>query len=142
MLRITKRAEYGIIALKHMMNQPKGKVTRAKEIAQVYNIPSEIMAKILQLLARHGMVCSIQGAKGGYILARDGDKISLSDIIDTLEGPFGIVECTANDECNCMQLPYCNIRAPFRVIQKQFKLLLSGISLADLTNEIEIQKVV
>lgn len=142
MLRITKKAEYGIIALKHILNQPDGRVSRAKEIAQIYNIPSEIMAKILQQLARHGMVCSIQGAKGGYILAKDGNKISLSDIIQALEGPLGIVECAANDECGCMQLPYCNIRSPFNVIQEQFKTFLSGIYLADLNNGMVIPKVV
>jgi len=142
MLRINKRAEYGIIALKHLLNQPEGKVSRAKEIAQVYNIPNEIMAKILQQLVRHGMVYSTQGANGGYTLAKDGNQISLSDIIETLEGPLGIVECTAGEECNCIQLPYCNISAPFSVIQKQFKLFLSGVSLADLNSDLEIQKVV
>lgn len=142
MLRITKRTEYGIIALRHMLNKPDGIVTRAKEISEHYRIPSEIMAKILQRLARNGMVLSSQGARGGYILARDGNNISLSEIIETLEGPVGLVECMADDDCKCMQLENCNISDPFRVIQKQFKLFLSGISLADLNDEIEMQKVV
>ncbi len=141
MLRITKRAEYGIIALKHMLNKPEGSVSKAKEIAQLYNIPSEILAKILQQLARQGMVRSTQGAKGGYILAKDGSKISLSEIIETLEGPLAIVECASDEECNCEQRSRCNISDPFQVIQQQLRLFLSGISLADLNNEIEIQKV-
>ncbi|MFQ5638592.1 MAG: RrF2 family transcriptional regulator [bacterium] len=142
MLRITKKTEYGIIALKHILNKPEGRIVKAKEIAELYNIPSEIMAKILQKLTRNGIICSTQGAKGGYLLARAGSKISLSDIIETIEGPFGIVECMNDDDCNCMQITNCNISDPFRIIQQRFKTLLANISLADLDNELEIQKVV
>ncbi len=92
MLRMTKKSEYGIIALKHMMNQPADTVTSAKEIAGRYNISTEIMAKILQRLARKGMVSSCQGAHGGYVLAKDANKISLSEIIESIEGPVGLVE--------------------------------------------------
>jgi Rrf2 family protein len=142
MLRISKKSEYGIIALKYMLNQPKGSIIRAKEIAEMYRISSEIMAKILQKLARKGIVQSHQGAKGGYILAKDGAGISLSEIIETIDGPVGIVECMTEGDCGCQQLDYCNISDPFRVIQKQFKTFLSQISLADINNEIEIQRVV
>jgi Rrf2 family protein len=127
MLRITKKAEYGIIALKHMVKQPKGEVSRAKEISQKYNIPAEIMAKILQQLARNEILRSTQGPK-------------VSEIIEIFEGPFGIVECTGDTVCNCMQLPYCNIREPFRIIQEQIASFLSGISIADLNDEGEIKK--
>jgi Rrf2 family protein len=142
MLKISKKSEYGIIALKHMLNQPEGSITRAKEIAQRYNIPSEILAKILQRMARYGIVQSSQGARGGYILGKDGDSISLSEIIECIEGPLGIVDCVNDSDCNCVQLEKCNISDPFRVIQKQFKVFLSGISLADINNEIDIQRVI
>ncbi len=141
MLRITKRAEYGIIALKHMLNKPEGSISKAREIAELYNIPSEIMAKILQQLARQGMIRSTQGAKGGYILAKAGNKITLSEIIETLEGPLGIVECTTGSECACEQLENCNISDPFRAIQRQLKSFLSGISLADLNSESNMNQV-
>lgn len=142
MLRLTKKSEYGLIALRHMLNQPDGTVTSAKEISKHYNIPAEAMAKILQVLARKGMIVSSQGARGGYILGRDAQKISLSDIIETIEGPFGIVDCMSDVDCECVQMDTCNISEPFRIIQKQFKLFLSGISLADIDNEIEMQKVI
>lgn len=142
MLRLTKKAEYGIIALKHMLNKAPGIVTSAKEIAETYSIPSEIMAKILQSLARQGFIHSCQGAKGGYVLAKEGQAISLADIVETLEGPVGIVECMQADECSCVQLDNCNISDPFRVIQQQFKIFLSGISLADINSAIEMQRVV
>jgi len=140
MLRLTKKSEYGIIALKHMMNQPGDRVTSAKEIADHYNIPAEIMAKILQRLARKGMVSSCQGAHGGYVLAKEAPKISLSEIIESIEGPVGLVECVTDPDCGCRQLEKCNISDPFHVIQKQFKIFLSGISLADINNELEMQR--
>ena len=124
-----------------MLNQPTGTVTRAKEISNTYNIPSEIMAKILQRLARKGFVQSCQGAKGGYMLAKAGEMISLADIIETMEEPISIVDCMADPDCNCRQLDNCNIRDPFKIIQEQFKMFLSRISLADINNEIEIQRV-
>lgn len=140
MLRMTKKSEYGIIALKHMMNQPGDTVTSAKEIAGRYNISTEIMAKILQRLARKGMVSSCQGAHGGYVLAKDANKISLSEIIESIEGPVGIVECVTDPNCNCRQLENCNISDPFHVIQEQFKIFLSGITLADINNELDMQR--
>ncbi len=142
MLKLSKKSEYGIIALKHMLNQPAGQVTRAKEIASAYNIPSEVMAKILQQLVKSDIIQSSQGARGGYELAKFGENISLSEIIECIEGPVGLVDCASEDECDCVQLLNCNISEPFKVIQQQFKLFLTGISLADINNEIEIQKVV
>ncbi len=140
MLRMTKKSEYGIIALKHMLNQPADTVTSAKEIAERYNISTEIMAKILQRLVRKGMVGSCQGARGGYVLAKDANKISLSEIIESIEGPVRLVECVTDPDCNCRQLENCNISEPFHVIQKQFKIFLSGITLADINNELEMQR--
>ncbi len=140
MLRMTKKSEYGIIALKHIMNQPADTVTSAKEIAGRYNISAEIMAKILQRLARKGMVSSCQGAHGGYVLAKDANKISLSEIIGSIEGPVGLVECVTDPDCNCMQLENCNISTPFHVIQKQFEIFLAGITLADINNELKMQR--
>ena len=141
MLRLTKKSEDGLIALKHMLNMPEGTVIRAKEIAEFYNIPSEILAKILQQLVRTGLVQSSQGAKGGYILAKRGNAIYLSEIIESLEGPLELVECMTESDCGCLQIENCNISDPFRIIQKQLKVFLSQISLADINNEIEIQKV-
>lgn len=142
MLRITKKSEYGIIALKHMLNKPVDSVTSAKDISGLYNIPTEILAKILQVLARKGMVKSCQGARGGYTLAKSGSEISLFDIIEAIEGPMGIVECMGGTDCSCMQLDNCSISDPFKVIQKQFKIFLAGISLEAINNEIEMQRVV
>jgi len=142
MLKLSKKTEYGIIALKHMLNRTEESVSSAKEIATMYNIPNEIMAKILQVLVKNDILVSSQGARGGYILARSGREISLSEIIESIEGPLGIVDCVSQTDCDCMQIDTCNISEPLKVIQKQLKIFLSGISLADINNEIEMQRVI
>jgi len=141
MLKLSKKVEYGIIALKHLLNQPKNEFARAKEIAEAYNIPQEVMAKILQTLTRQGIVRSIQGARGGYVLAKSGKEIKLSNVIECIDGPVGLVDCVNEDNKDCEQIVNCNIIDPLRVIQEQFLIFLSKISLEEINNEIEMQKV-
>jgi Rrf2 family protein len=135
MLRLSRKAEYGIIALKYILSRPPGQTASAREIAERYNIPVELMAKVLQKLAKDGLLQSAQGVYGGYGLAVAPSQISVAAIVESLDGPIGIVECVASgEECKCVQYNtgVCNISGPFVRIQGQFKNFLSGISLADL----------
>lgn len=134
MLKVTRAAEYGIIALKYIYQQPAGYIASSREIAEKYNIPAEIMAKIMQKMAKQGLVMSCQGSRGGYALARPPAEISVAEIVASIEGPIGIVECATDPECDCVQLHsgVCNIRDPFSKIQSKFMGFLNGISLADL----------
>jgi Rrf2 family protein len=141
MLRLTRKAEYGIIALTFMANRPLGEVTSAKEIAATFNIPQELMAKTLQKLVKHGLIESVQGAHGGYVLAKKAQDISLAAVIEALEGPVNLVECIAEDQTNCSQMPHCNIIDPFKIIQDAFHRFLTAISLADLNNETELRRI-
>jgi Rrf2 family protein len=135
MLRLSRKAEYGIIALKYILSRPPGQTTSAREIAERYNIPAELMAKVLQKLAKDGLLQSAQGVHGGYVLAVEPAQINVAAIVESIDGPIGIVECViSGEECKCLQYStgVCNINEPFARIQGQFKNFLSGISLADL----------
>jgi Rrf2 family protein len=135
MLRLSRKAEYGIIALKYMLSHPSGQPCSAREIAERYNIPVELMAKVLQKLAKDGMLQSAQGVYGGYVLALQPSHISVADVVESIDGPIGIVDCVVSeDECKCVQYTtgVCNISDPFVQIQGKFKNFLSSISLADL----------
>jgi Rrf2 family protein len=142
MLKFSKKAEYSIIALKHMLNQPEGTVTSAKEISTRYNIPKEILAKILQLLSRKGLVVSSKGVHGGYFLAKGGENITLTEILEIVEGPLGIVDCMSAGECDCIQMNNCTISEPLKIIQEQLRYFFSKISLEDINNKVEMQRVV
>ncbi|MDZ7292826.1 MAG: Rrf2 family transcriptional regulator [candidate division KSB1 bacterium] len=135
MLKLSRKTEYSIIALKHILSKPEGHTCSAREIAERYNIPVELMAKILQKLTKHGLLQSAQGVHGGYVLAIHPSQISVADVVECIDGPISIVECaTSGDECKCVQYNtgVCNIDAPLARIQGKFKNFLSGISLADL----------
>ena len=75
MLRLSKKADYALIAMKHLaLRGDRGVVVSAREIAELYDIPIELMAKVLQRLVRRGLLASHQGTRGGYQLARDADR--------------------------------------------------------------------
>lgn len=135
MLRLSRKAEYGIIALKYMLSRPARQTCSAREIAERYNIPVELMAKVLQKMAKDGLLESAQGIHGGYALALPPARISVADVVESIDGPIGIVECVVSEEeCKCVQhvTGVCNISDPFQQIQGKFKNFLGGISLADL----------
>src|SRR5438046_10688121 len=93
MLRFTKRADYGLMAIDSIaIHGYRGSVS-AKRIADEFGIPPELLAKILQRLARERLIVSYNGPKGGYALARRPAEISVGQVVRVLEGPINIVEC-------------------------------------------------
>ena len=135
MLKLSRKSEYGIIALKFMLNRGAGTLSTTKEIATRFKIPEQLMAKILQKLVKSGLLISTQGVHGGYMLAMPPEKITMARIVESIEGPVGIVDCVVSgDDCQCAQFEegVCNIDEPFARIQLEFKNFLNGISLADL----------
>lgn len=116
MFRLSKRADYGLIALKHLALHHE-QAHSAPEIARTYNIPAELMAKVLQKLVRKGLLESHAGPNGGYALARGADLITVIDVIEALEGPVLLTPCEAADDCEQLQL--CSIRDPLRSIKEK-----------------------
>jgi len=82
---LTRKAWYGLIAVKHLAEQPRQNSFSAKDLANSYGFPQEALAKILQRLARAGLLFSHHGIKGGYTLVRDPDQISVLDVIKASE---------------------------------------------------------
>ena len=116
MLRFTKRADYGLMAIHYIaINDGFGAVS-AKRIAEEFAIPPELMAKILQRLAKQGLVVSTNGPKGGYALARRPTEITVGQVIRALEGPINIVSCLEDSECP--QIEKCNLRRPVHKIRR------------------------
>jgi Rrf2 family protein len=132
MLRFTKRADYGLMAIHYIaVNDGFGAVS-AKRIAEEFAIPPELMAKILQRLAKQKLVVSTNGPKGGYVLARRPTEITVGQVIRALEGPINIVSCLEDSECP--QMEKCNLRRPVQKIQAAISQVLDTMSLAELTS--------
>ena len=111
MLRLSKKADYALIALKDLASGETGASSSAREIAERYNVPVELMAKVLQRLAKLGLVASHQGTRGGYQLARPATQISVADVVQAIDGPVFITACSDVDE-TCDQYAKCNVRDP------------------------------
>jgi len=132
MLRFTKRADYGLMAIHYIaINDGFGAVS-AKRIAEEFTIPPELMAKILQRLAKQGLIASTNGPKGGYALARRPTEITVGQVIRALEGPINIVWC--REDADCPQMERCNLRRPVHKIQAAISQVLDTMSLAELTS--------
>ena len=111
MLRLSKKADYALIALKDLACRPEGASSSAREIAERYAVPVELMSKVLQRLARRGIIASHQGTRGGYHLARAARLISVADVIQAIDGPVLVTACSEEDE-SCEQYETCNVRDP------------------------------
>lgn len=130
MLRISKLTDYGTVIMTHMARDPD-RVYSAGEVAHRIRVAQPTVSKILKLLARGALVTSLRGARGGYRLARAPSEISLAQIIDAMEGPIGLTECSSAPGL-CKQEPSCRIRANWRRINGTIRRALDGITLTDM----------
>jgi Rrf2 family protein len=129
MLRLTKKVEYSLIALRHIALTDG--VTTAKDIAERFQIPRELLAKILQKMTRAGIIRSIQGPKGGYVLESSLQDLSLSELIRIIEGGYEFVECASGRKDECLLMDNCIIRSPLLRVNKEIQRFLTTISVAD-----------
>lgn len=137
MMRIGKKVEYALIGLLHMSQKDNRQLTTAKELAQTYHIPQELMGKVLQQLARRGLIRSVQGVKGGYRIHGPIYKISLSQVYNAIEGPIKIVSCICKkNRLICEQRSFCIIKNPMEVLQEKLEELFCQLTLEDLRNEV------
>ncbi|MBI1846512.1 MAG: Rrf2 family transcriptional regulator [Candidatus Rokubacteria bacterium] len=131
MLRFTKRSDYGLMAIHYIaVNEDLGAVS-TKRIAEEFRIPPELLAKILQRLAKKKLITAQNGPKGGYVLTRPQTQITVGDVVRALEGPINIVECFEG-ESECPQMERCNLRRPVQKIQASISRMLDTMSLAEL----------
>jgi len=131
MLRFTKRADYGLMAIHYIAIHEDAGAVSAKRIAEEFSIPPELLAKILQRLARERLIVSQNGPRGGYVLARRPIEITVGQVVTALEGPINIVECLEEDS-DCPQMARCNLRRPVQKIQVAISQLLEAMTLAEL----------
>jgi Rrf2 family protein len=131
MLRLSKKADYAIMAVRHLALQPGSPSTSAREIAEQYDIPLELMAKVLQRLVRAGILISTQGTRGGYTLSRPSSVISVADVIQAIDGPFTVTACST-EKHDCEQYGKCSIRDPLWQIRERIAETLGMVSMAEM----------
>ena len=134
MLKLTRKADYGLIALKHLAVSVRGGSASAKEIADSYGIPLPLLAKVLQKLARNGFLKSVHGTNGGYMLARDPRRISALEVIRAIDGPVVLTSCFT-DQSECGHSERCSVREPLRKVHEGILNLLENTTLSDMLEE-------
>lgn len=120
------------MAIRRLAVMPGGCYLSAREIAEEHRIPPALMAKLLQRLARKGLVSSHHGTKGGYQIARPASSITLWDVIEAIEGPMCFIECLDPSKGGCPQLPSCTVQRPLLLVQKKIAEVLGRTTLGDL----------
>ncbi len=134
MFNLSKKVEYGLIAIKHMASGNKGQMFTAKEIAEKYQIPYELLAKIMQKLSKKGFIVSQQGIKGGYRLNKNPQELKVSEIIHTIEGKqsLTIVQCESDTPENCSIHTTCIIKSPLLKIQTNINQVLDTLTVMEM----------
>src|SRR5438105_3067205 len=136
MLKLTKRADYGLMAMKHLAEHAQNGACSAKDVAEAYGIPQEALAKILQRLVKAGLLHSQHGTNGGYTLARDPASITAFEVIRAIDGPLFITSCvTVRGECD--QTDRCTIREPLRRVNQSIEDVLKSITISEMIEETE-----
>ena len=131
MLRLTKKADYGLMALKYLAEHPDASSLSAKEVAEAYHIPPQLLAKILQRLAKVGILRSHAGMSGGYSLLKPPREISAFEVIHAIDGPLFITSCGPSHS-GCDLTDSCTIKEPLARVNDSISGLLRSISIEDL----------
>jgi Rrf2 family protein len=131
MLRLSKKADYALLAMRHLAAHGDRGAMSARELAEEYDIPAELLAKVLQKLVRGRLLASHQGIRGGYGLARPAQRISVADVIQAVDGPLTVTACSDVDQ-SCDQYAKCNIRDPLWRIKDRIVSALAATSVAEL----------
>ncbi|MBZ5561222.1 MAG: Rrf2 family transcriptional regulator [Acidobacteriia bacterium] len=134
MLKLTKKADYALIAVRHLAAEPVSGARSAKEIARLYGLPLELLAKILQRLAKNGLLVSQHGTNGGYALAKTPAEITAFEVIRAIEGPLFITSCVT-DRRECGQMVRCTVREPLQKVNETLVRALSEVTIASLSGE-------
>jgi Rrf2 family protein len=137
MLRLSKKSDYALISMKHLATRPDGGgSSSAREISESYDIPLELLAKVLQRLVRARLLVSVQGTRGGYRLGRNAAMISVADVIQAVDGPVTVTACSEDDH-NCDQFTKCSIRDPLWKIKNRILDALTTVSVAEMAAEVD-----
>jgi Rrf2 family protein len=130
MLKLTKKADYGLIALRHIASVP-GSTANTRDMAEAYHLPVPLLAKVLQTLTRAGILRSVAGTNGGYKLAREASRITTLEVVRALDGPVILTHCFT-EHGKCDQSEACTVREPLRKVHEAILELLSNFTITDL----------
>jgi Rrf2 family protein len=133
MVRLSKRVEYGLIAMRDIAAHSGGDLVSAKEVSDRYGIPYDLLAKVLQRLSKAGLITSHQGVRGGYALAVDPQQVQVSTIIHAIEGTTPVIaQCLSGGPASCDVFNVCTIKSPLTKVQANIERAFRTMTLAEI----------
>ena len=123
------------MAMKHLAVRGDRGSSSAREIAEQYDIPIELMAKVLQRLVQRGLLASHQGTRGGYQLSRPPRQITVADVIQAIDRPVTVTACSSSDDGQCDQFSKCNVRDPLWRVRERILTALGECTIAELASD-------
>ena len=130
MLRVSRLADYASVVMACLARHP-GDVLPAAQVGAETHLKAPTVSKLLKRLAQAGLVESFRGAAGGYRLARSATDISLAEIVEALDGPIGLTECSLG-HAGCERQSYCTVAHDWQGVGATIDNALRGVSLADM----------
>ncbi|MCY4405955.1 MAG: SUF system Fe-S cluster assembly regulator [Rhodospirillaceae bacterium] len=136
MIRVSRMADYGVVAMTHIARAPRARHTAAS-IAVQTGVPQPSASKLLKLLAKAGILTSHRGAKGGYVLAYPPEKVSVADLVAAVDGPISLADCLDGPSGICELESFCSVRGPWQKISDAIRVALEEVTLADMAQAAE-----
>ncbi len=132
MLRISKRVEYGLMALQYLAKS--GQVATTREISDSSNIPHDLLAKVMQSMKRNGIIDSFQGVRGGYRLLLSPEQITLNRVVSSLDEETAITECASEnpEHATCAMFDTCTIKVPMQKLQMKLTESVGNMTISEL----------
>lgn len=136
MIKINRKVEYGLVALKYMMGKPSDQLTSVREICEHFGAPFDPLAHVMRILNSNGLVKSEQGARGGYRLLGDVTTMPFGDFIEMIEGhPLAFASCVLEDDDRCNMKERCNILSPMHHFHLRLMEFMQSVTLGDLMDK-------
>jgi Rrf2 family protein len=130
MFSLSKKTEYGLLALIHLSGLEAGRLANVSEIAGSTAIPRELLAKVLSELVKANLAVSFPGPTGGFRLGKDAATISLAEVLRALENKTGLMNCISKNG-KCSKSENCDIRSPMIRLNSKFSRILRDTKLVD-----------
>lgn len=134
MLKLSKKVDYGLMSLMHLAQRTERGSWNAREIAENYDIPLELLAKILQKLVQKGLLVSQAGTHGGYSLSRPAASISAAEVIEAIEGPLSLTSCVSDDGV-CGQFEKCNVKSPLQRLNEMVAQTFRDLTIEEMSQQ-------
>jgi FeS assembly SUF system regulator len=141
MVRLGKLTDYGLVLMTYMARGSGMPLRTARDLAVESRLPLSTVSKLLKQLLQSGLLTSHRGTKGGYILARDPQEISVVEIIAALEGPMALTECSTDVTGLCNLEPCCPIKTNQQIINQAVRGVLDKITLSDLVQPMHLTNI-